>query len=298
MRISDLLIEAVQRLNKAGIPDAETESAVLLCHILNTNRTSLFLSKDQIVSKADLNLYEKFIIRRLSREPVSYITGEREFWSLPFMVDKDVLIPRAETEQLIETVLTLLKTEHNNIPQTFEGNVLDLGVGSGVISIVLALELSSAKVYGIDYSYEALTIARQNSKRHGVDSRVHFINADWLSALCPEKQFDLVVSNPPYVASELLEISSHEKDWSLQPEVGLFEPALALDGGEKGIQSIERIAKELGTIMKPGGWFFMEIGADQKDLVMECFKNFSYYENMKVFDDYAGQPRIFQAKRK
>ncbi|MBU0731224.1 MAG: peptide chain release factor N(5)-glutamine methyltransferase [Proteobacteria bacterium] len=283
MNIKKLYNDAVARLKSAEIPDVEYEISFMLGHILKLNRAQLFLYEGDI-SAADELIFQENIERRLRREPLAYIIGEQEFWSLPFHVTPDVLIPRPETELLVEKTLQVVKERIGDD----KGPVLELGTGSGIISIILALEIPRCSIFSVDCSFPALAVARANALRHKVYDRVHLINSDWLSALKKGWRFPVIVSNPPYVARETLA--------ALQPEVNLFEPHLALDGGDKGMEIIRMLAVEIETFLEPDGWFLMEIGSDQEDLVIDRFSSIKQYDNIKVHRDYAGLPRVFQAR--
>lgn len=284
MKALDLYQSGVSRLRQADIEDAEIEASLLLGHLLNLSRARVFLHDEQLPDSV-MQDFEQHLSRRLTREPLAYILGEQEFWSLPFYVNNDVLIPRPETELLLEIVLQVLKGGE----QELSGRVLDMGTGSGVIPIVLALELPRAFVCSLDISYAAQAVARKNAARHNVLDRVSFISSDWLAGIRRRPLFDLVVTNPPYVARESLA--------GLQPEVSLFEPRLALDGGHGGGEVIARFAGGVAAVLKPGGRFFMEIGADQSLFVMDLFSSFSAFDELTVYEDYAGLPRIFHARR-
>ena len=290
MRTKDLFNTAVQRFKDAEIPDPETEVAVLLGHLLQMSRTEIFLAAEQQVSGSSLQTIEESLARRLNREPLAYIVGEREFWSLTFRTTPDVLIPRPETELLVEKVLEVAGRETGR-----PGHVLDLGTGSGAIAITLAHEIADLSVWAVDCSLKALRVAAENARRHKVDSRVHFMASDWCSALAFRRYFDLVVTNPPYVSAEMF--SDSGGPGGLQPEVGLFEPRLALDGGKSGLECIDRIIAEVHGVLRPGGWLFMEIGADQEEYLLGLFGAEQEYHSVKVHKDYAGLPRVFQARR-
>ena len=297
MKIKDLFKNGVQRLKQAGIPEPELEVSLLLAHILKIDRTALLLAEDQNLDDSQFEKFELYVVRRLHREPLAYIIEEKEFWSLSFKVSKDVLIPRPETELLIEITLKTMKSLLRS-PEEQNINILDLGTGSGIIAIVLALELPAAAITAIDLSYRALKVAKHNAKRHKVAKRIHFINCDWFGGISSKAKYDLVLANPPYIAKEILRKPFGETRESLQPEVGRYEPHLALDGGERGIQSISRIAQDLREILKSGGWFFMEIGFDQADQVVDIFKGAASYDNIAIHNDYAGLARIFRARKK
>lgn len=285
MKVSELYQSAVRRLVEAGINDAELEASFLLCHLLGCGRAQLFLDRERALSPALVAQCESLLARRLAREPLAYLLGEQEFWSLPFHVTPDVLIPRPETEQLLETVLATVRDPRNCPPRM----ILEMGSGSGVIPIVLALELPAAMVYSLDRSRGALAVASRNARRHGVAERIGFINSDWYGGLAAESSFDLVVTNPPYVAGSIRA--------TLQPEVRLHEPELALFGGQDGTRDIDIIVGGLGRVLKAGGWFFMEIGADQGDYCLRRLREAGGFGSLAVHRDYAGLPRIVQARR-
>ncbi len=295
MQIKNVFHKAVQRLKKADIQNPELEAALLLSHVLQMERTALLLAGGKILNDAQLELFGRSMTRRLAREPLAYITGIKEFWSQPFKVTRDVLIPRPETEFLLEKALKRAKTLVGDLRQ--ELKILDLGTGSGVIAVSTALELAAAKIPAVDYSFKALQIARHNAQKHKVAERINFINCDWFDGISAEAEFDIAISNPPYIASAILPEPGGVTPGSLQPEVGGFEPRLALDGGDHGLKAIESIAAGLGKVIKPGGWIFIEIGADQKKEVLDIFQKTAVYESMKVFNDYAGLPRVFEARK-
>jgi release factor glutamine methyltransferase len=287
MKALDLYQNSLRRLQEQVVPDAEIEASLFLGHVLKLSRAQLFLSEDDIAQHL-IAVHEKLLSRRLIREPFAYITGEQEFWSLPFSVSKDVLIPRPETEILLEVVLQVLEGDGHDIEsESFQ--VLDMGTGSGVIAVVLAKELFRSQVYSLDISLDAQKIALKNAIRHGVDDRIHLINSNWLGGLRLTPFFDLIVANPPYVA--------HGTFPELQPEVKQYEPRIALDGGENGMEQIRLFAPELADVLKSSGRFFMEIGADQGELVMDLFDSIGSFDSLMIYDDYACLPRIFHAQR-
>lgn len=296
MKIKDIFTDGVRRLKQVGIIESELEVSLLLADLLNIDRTTLLLAEDRTLDAGQREKFERNILRRLQREPLAYIVEEKEFWSLPFKVSKDVLIPRPETELLIEITLKTVKSLFKN-PDEQTMKILDLGTGSGIIAVVLALELPAAAVTAIDLSCNALKVAKHNAKRHGVAERIHFINCDWFGGISPRAEYDLVVANPPYITRDIIEKPFGATCESLQPEVGNYEPHLALDGGERGIQSIIRIAEDLGKRLKSGGWFFMEIGADQAEDVSGIFREIAQYKTIAIHNDYAGLPRVFQAQK-
>jgi len=250
MRVIDLLRTAASELRLAGIDSGDLDGQLLLGASLHKSRTELYLAADMEVPEEALQVFLRYLERRKRREPVAYILGEREFWSLPFIVNPSVLIPRPETEFLVEQVLTACRRK--SLP---DGWILDLCCGSGAIAVVLALELQR-DVVAVDLSGDALAVAQQNCRRHRVDDRVALVKADLLTAFAAGRQFPLLVSNPPYV-------SRRQIRQGLDPEVAGYEPLLALDGGEDGLDIIARIKDMLPSIMRPGGEVFIEIGAEQ-----------------------------------
>jgi len=274
----------LEELRSSGISEPEPDVYLLLCATLNKTRTELFLAAGEQVSTEEKKNFLQALSRRKKREPVAYILGEREFWSLPFTVSKDVLIPRPETEFLLETVLNRINKDEIQLT----GSVVDVCCGSGVIAVVLALELKT-QVVAVDISRRALTVAQKNAKRHLVDKQVSFIQADLMTGIQSRQDISLIVSNPPYVAD-------HEIVNMIEPEVAEHEPHLALDGGVKGLEIIQRLRIELRGSLAPGGNFFLEIGADQGQEVMELFSK--PYQGSKPFDfveivqDYAGRDRV------
>jgi len=295
VQIKTAFTNGVKRLGQADIPEPEIEVSLLLSHALKMGRTKVLLSGHRVLNAAELEIFEEKISRRQAREPLAYITGEKEFWSLDFKVSKDVLIPRPETEFLLEKTLGAIKTPAGKSGKRV--NILDLGTGSGVIAIILALELAAAEVTAIDCSYKALKVARHNAEKHMVNDKINFINSDWFDGIVEQAEFDVVVSNPPYIAKDILAKPFGKTQDSLEPEVGCFEPLLALDGGDRGIREIDTIVAGLGKVLKPGGWFFLEIGADQKKEVFDIVKRTGIFDSIAIYNDYAGLPRVFQARK-
>jgi release factor glutamine methyltransferase len=281
MKIRELSNQAVSRLRQAGIPDAAIEAELLLRFQLDLDRVALFLL-DRELSIEELDRFESLLVRRLTREPLSYITGEKEFWSLSFEVSPAVLIPRPETELLIEKTLSLIK-----LPVDFKGQILDLGTGSGVVPIILALELPGAEMVSVDLSPEALLLAGRNVAKHGVSDRVSLVNGDWLEPLAPVAFFDLIVSNPPYVAGRV--------HGDLQPELD-FEPEMALYAGEDGMDAYHDLVPSCRQYLQPGGHLLFEIGADQAEAIEAVFAGTAGLELIEIVNDLSGLPRVAVAK--
>ncbi len=287
MRVFELLQTSINALCDAGIGSSSIDAELLLGFCLGCSRTELYLRYNELLSQAVIEQFTLLLKRRLSREPLAYIIGTQEFWSLDFLVTPDVLIPRPETEQLLERVIA-----QNSKKDFATGLLVDLCCGSGVIAVVLAKELRR-QVLAIDISAEALEITKKNCQKHGVADLVFLLRADLLSGIGRNNSISCVVSNPPYV-------SSFEMDAGLQPEVALFEPPIALDGGIHGVESISRIRSQLQGRLQPGGHLFMEIGAEQKERVRKIFSENNEMEQsfskISVHKDYAGHDRILYAQ--
>ncbi len=286
MRVKELLKSGIMELEQSGVVEASTDARLLLENCLGKSRTEVFLLAESEVDATRQEQYRQYIDRRKKREPVGYILGQCEFWSLPFFVTPDVLIPRPETEFLIERTLSLTKKRNFS-----SGKILDLCSGSGVIAIVLVKE-TGKRVVGIDISSYALLVARLNSRRHDVLSEIDFIQADLFSCLLQNQKFSLIVSNPPYV-------SRFDLDNNLEPEVARFEPYLALDGGKRGLDVIKKIRNILPSMLKPGGEIFIEIGADQGRDVRHLFekrvRGQADFSLVEILVDYGGRDRILHA---
>jgi release factor glutamine methyltransferase len=286
--IKDLLAVTAEFLKKKDIDNPRLCAEILLAYQLKTTRIKLYLNFDQPVSEKDLNEYRALIQRRLKREPVQYITGVQEFWSKEFMVGPQVLIPRPETEVLVEQTIAIMINQ-NEVIETVAPSILDLGTGSGAVAISLAAELSNADIWASDISEEALETAKTNARKHGVDASIHFIRSDLFSELAPSSRFDVIVSNPPYIPSEDLD--------SLQPEVSRFEPRSALDGGPGGLVIINKLVLDAKDFLKPGGWLLMEMGPFQTSKAMEIIEKSGHYGEKRVVKDYSRCDRVVMTKR-
>lgn len=282
---------------QAGIAEAGQEAELLLSWVLAAGqkghqawdeRAGLVLAADRPLSSAQIEKLRQAAARRSRREPLAYIIGEWEFWSLPFAVDPGVLIPRPETELLVEEALRLAPQLRGGAGRPL--TILDLGTGSGILAVVLARELAPARVIAVDRSPAALAVARRNVCRHRVESRVSLLAADWLSALAAGKAlFDLVVANPPYVEDVALP--------GLEPEVRDYEPRQALDGGAAGMAQIRRLAAELPPFLRPGGGLLMEIGWDQQGVVEQLLAPDNAWREVRILPDLAGLPRLLCCRR-
>jgi release factor glutamine methyltransferase len=234
-----------------GVENARRESEWLLCHVLFLDRMGLYLNFDKPLSEAELAALRALVGRRARREPLQYILGSQEFCGLDFQVEPGVLIPRHDTEVLVEEAL-------RRAPKA--GRVLDLGVGSGCIAIALATRLAGAEVVGVDISETALGVAATNATALGVTLDLR--RGSFFEAV-PGERFDLIVSNPPYIPTAELE--------TLQPEVQRYEPRTALDGGLDGLDCYRQILGQASGHLVPGGWLLVEVGAGQAPAVRDLF---------------------------
>ncbi len=279
--IAVLVRETAAAFERAGIDAPQLEARLLLQFVLAVEHSALILHWQRELDKDQAEHFSRLAARRLAREPLAYITGEREFWSLPFAVSPDVLIPRPETEMLLEYALRQVRAEGVR-------HALDLGCGSGVIAVVLARELGCA-VTAVDRSQAALRQAAANAERHGVAGRITWRCGDFFAALPAGERFDLLLSNPPYVATREMK--------QLAPEVYRYEPHLALCGGEDGLDCITAISRQAGEALHPGAWIFLEIGATQTEAACRLFADSRHrYEGLRVLPDLAGRPRVLAAR--
>lgn len=283
MHISELLDDAARKLGEAGIESSHVDARLLLQSVTGLSRTSLLLQGNARVGQEHEQAYSELIRQRCNRIPVQHLLGFTEFWSMNFIVTSDVLIPRPETEFVLEHLLSEIGT----CSQKY--HALDLCTGSGVIAVVLAKELDCS-ITATDISPKALVITKKNVTRLGVIDQVKLVGSDLFSALNPVRQYDLIVSNPPYIAEGQIA--------RLEPEVSRSEPRIALSGGESGTEVIERIAAQAHQYLKHGGWLFIEIGSDQQQAVTEIFLSSTKYTQVATHTDWAGRPRVFQARKK
>jgi release factor glutamine methyltransferase len=248
--IKELLSVSIDYLKEKHIDSPRLTAEVLLAFQLNLNRVKLYLNLDLPLNDSEVSGYRELIRRRLLREPLQYITGVQEFWSLDFQVDPRVLIPRPETELLVEEAKERIKDAPGTGGDPFR--ILDLGTGSGALAVTLAKEIQGARIWATDISPEAIELARLNAEMHNTSDRIEFRQGDlWHALNDPNITFDLIVSNPPYVSAD-------EYD-DLQPEVRDHEPRLALDGREQGLYYIQKIIEGCTNFLKPGGWLLLEM---------------------------------------
>jgi release factor glutamine methyltransferase len=283
-RVSQVLLTGARGLLAAGIESGRLDAELLLGHVLGMSREQLVIGASMSLSQQQWQEYESILLRRLAAEPTAYITGRQEFWSKDFRVTPDVLIPRPETECLVEVALKLAA----KWPEPLR--ILDLGTGSGAIAIAVAGELPKAEIFATDISHAALVLARQNAARHGVAGQIHFLQGDLFEAIRKVgAKFHLILSNPPYIRrGEIAELA---------PTVSRWEPHGALDGGPDGLDYYRRLAAEAIDYLLPNGAIIVEIGADMGASVRALFANAATGIDATIDQDYSGQDRIVVAHR-
>jgi release factor glutamine methyltransferase len=252
------------------------DAELILAHVLGCDSTALLTHPERPLSAQEEDGFESLLKRRLANEPVQYLTGEQEFYGLLFEVSPDVLIPRPETEHLVEAVLERFDREANP-------RIVDVGTGSGAIAVAIAHALPRSQVTAVDSSPEALVVARSNAERHGVMDRMSFLQSDLLAA-AERTQFDVVVSNPPYVADGEV----------LEPQVAHYEPHSALYAGPTGLEIYERLIPQARAVLKPRGWLMMEIGYGQQAVLEALLGGWS---EVSFVPDLQGIPRVVQAQK-
>jgi release factor glutamine methyltransferase len=279
MSLTHWLHQAQARLRTGPHPDrARADAELLLLHLLQRDRAYLLTHLDEILTGEGAVRYYALVERRLAGEPIQYILGEAEFYGLPFRVTRDVLIPRPETEHLVEKALDLA----GRFPQP---RIVDVGAGSGAISVALAHKLPQAKITSIDISPAALAIAGENARRNAV--AVRFLRGDLLAPVAAES-FEIVVSNPPYVPST-------DRD-SLAVEVREYEPGLALFAGDDGLEIYRRLIPAAFAVLVPGGFLALEIGFGQSPAIADLLAA-SGFQQIEFVPDLQGIPRVACAQR-
>ena len=279
---------AVDRLTAARVGSPRMNAELLLMFTLGCDRAYLFAHPERELTAEEQTRYQEALSQRARGIPAQYITGHQEFWGMDFIVTPAVLIPRPETEHIIETVLKLSQEGNNGGRASSPGGqyqIVDVGTGSGCIALALAKELPQAVIHATDISPAALEIARANAARHQLENRIHFHQTDLLQGLDPGK-FDFVVSNPPYVGES-------EED-QVQLEVRKFEPRNAVFAGPTGLEVIERLIPQARTVLKPGGWLVMEISGTIADGVKRMLGG---WQQVQITNDLQGIPRVASAQK-
>jgi release factor glutamine methyltransferase len=269
------------------IDSPRVTAELLLAYVLNLERVDLYLRYDQPLNQDELDQFKAMIKRRIKREPVAYILGTKEFWSLDLEITRDVLIPRPETECLVEKALDSLSAG----PQASSKFILELGTGSGAVILSLASQNPQLTYWATDLSIQALKVARQNARRHHLNEKIHFIAGDWLKPFSPGTcAFDMIVSNPPYIKTSDLA--------GLQPEIHAHEPLMALDGDADGLRGLRHIIQGAHLYLKPCGKVILEIGHDQKDNLTKIITECDAYAEIIFHKDYGGHDRVLEMQKK
>ena len=318
--VRTLLKEGIAQLREAGVPSFTLAAELLLLHVLGRDRTWIYSHPEEEISAANAEQFFRFIARRANGEPTQHLTGKQEFWGLEFEVTPDVLIPRPETEHVIEVALDRLALREIRAgrKQTLSGEglqIADVGTGSGCIAIALAKDLPGATIYATDISNAALAVARRNAARHSVSDRIHFLESNLLDTLSdvgtryivplhggatvvtehqspvPNHQslsFDLIASNPPYIGRR--EVAT------LMREVRDREPEVALYGGEEGYELYADLITQAAAHLQPGGILVLELGHNSLPAVQPLL-DAPKWINVAVTNDLAGIPRVIAAER-
>jgi len=284
--VGRLLTWTTDYLKQHGSASPRLDAEVLLAAACGCERIQLYTAFDQLADEATRAAFRDHVRRRAAGEPVAYLVGHREFFSLPFQVTRDVLIPRPETEHLVVECLGLLKKR----PAGAEpAQVADVGTGSGAIAVSVAKHAAGCRVTALDLSEAALEVARANAQRHQVAEQIEFVHSDLLAGLPPAAQFDVIASNPPYVS---------QPEWEQLPvEIKNFEPRLALVGGPTGSETIGRLVPQAAERLRAGGWLLMEIGPATEADVRRRVTDDGRFDLQPTIKDLAGLPRVIKAQR-
>jgi len=280
MIVREILNEVTRRLEAAGVETARLDAEVLLAFCLKCDRLEFLKNPDLKINKNKLSRYAKLIERRLEYEPVAYITGRKEFWSFTLEVNKDVLIPRPDTEIIVEEALAIGK-------KIIAPRIVDIGTGSGAIALALAKELPEAEITATDISPAALKIAKKNARNLKLEKNIEFFKGDLFAPV--KGLFDIIASNPPYISAAEYENLPHGvKD---------FEPQIALLAGQTGVEFYEKLIYQSKNHLKKDGWLLMEIGAPQAEKILDIMKECAFFENIDVRRDYAGHDRVIKGRK-
>lgn len=281
MQLKAALASAVERLEAADVGSPRMNAETLLMFVLGVNRAHLYAHPERELTLEEQTRYDEVLAQRVAGVPSQYISEHQEFWGLDFIVSPAVLIPRPETEHLVEAVLEMAR----RAPHL---KLVDVGTGSGCVALALAHEIKDAEIYAVDLSAAALEIARANAARLQMEDRVRLVQSDVLQALADIHDFDFVVSNPPYVG--------FGEASKVQKSVFEFEPRMAVFAGEHGLDVIVRLVQQAHSALKPGGWLATEIGYSMRDAVVHLLLP-TMWDDVRVIPDLQGIPRIVAARK-
>lgn len=281
--IGEALRDGVRKLESAGVPSAPLAAELLLMHILGRDRAWIYAHPEQVISSEQTSSFNSLVAARISGMPTQYLTGRQEFWGLEFEVTRDVLIPRPETEHVVEVVVARVGEPRRPKPL----RLADIGTGSGCIAVALAKELPAAKIWATDISTAALVVARRNAERHGVADRITFVECNLLDGVGEPQEFDLIVSNPPYIGRA----DAH----TLPMDVRAHEPEVALFAGEDGLALYPSLIKQAAGRLASGGLFVLELGLGQFEPVSELLDASRGWTRVSAQQDLAGIVRVISA---
>jgi|SRR5579875_371195 len=297
MLLREAFRQGLKTLTEGQVPSPQLAAELLLMHAVGCTRNDLYVHPERELTPEITNRYFGYIRERLTGKPTQYITGHQEFWGLEIKVTPDVLIPRPETEHVVETVLELVKRsakapdgQHDSGQFQNKLRIVDVGTGSGCITLALASELPDAAIFAVDISPAALRVAKDNAERLGLADRVQFLESDllaWFLEKGEAASFDFVISNPPYVGQDELQM--------VQREVKQFEPRLAWGGLEKGDEVYRRLFPQARQLLKPGGYVVVEMGYRMRDAVVGLLGD--SWTEIEVRPDLSGIPRVVAARR-
>lgn len=289
MTVLEILNWAARYLKDHHIENPRLNAELLMAYSLQENRESLYMRLKEPLGEEQRDTFERLVQRRISGEPIQYILGKQQFWSIDFKVDPRCLIPRPETELLVEETVSIL----SRYPSSEIPRVLEIGTGSGAIAIALAKEVKEVDIIATDISRDALSLAKENATSLGLLSKIRFLQANLFepfSNLRGREPFFIILSNPPYIARpEIKKLSREVKD---------FEPLIALDGGEDGLDYYRRIISQAPHYLKRGGWLLLEVGNNQADSVSEMIEADRRFQKPQCVKDLSGIQRVVKAQRK
>lgn len=279
--IDEILKWTTGYFTEKGISTPRLDAEILLAHALSAERIYLYLNMDRPLSPAERSLYRGLVKRRAGREPVALITGKKEFWSTSFRIVPGVLIPRPETEILVEVILQEIK--ELRCPQ-----ILEIGTGSGAISVAVAREKPESRIVATDVDPTAIAVARLNAKEAGVLECIDFVAMNLFDGILSDPRFHVICSNPPYVPTDMVP--------TLAPEISRFEPLSTLDGGPDGLDTIGKLVAQASQFMKSTGSLILEVGDGQEEAVTGLFASVAGLREVRTFRDLSGKPRVVKGK--
>lgn len=278
LNLPEVFSRYIPRLEEAGIDHGEAEVELILCHLLDVNRLTLYLEGARLLTDDVVRRADEIVERRCTRYPLQYILEEAWFYGRKFFVSPAVMVPTPETELLVESALTFIRCHQLRRPR-----ILDIGVGSGVVSVTLANELTDCRITALDISAEALAVARRNAEELGQADHIEFRQSDFFAGVSEAERFDLILSNPPYIA---------EPDYDTLPPEVLADPKLALTAGADGLDAIKVIVRDAPKYLAPGGRIMFEIGEQQAEQAGLLTQSDKRYESIVILKDLNDRDRV------